>query len=40
MAVHVSTMKTLRDQIKAKHAALDVELLLMSLDGKVEPVKA
>jgi carbonic anhydrase len=36
---HTTTLRTLRDQIKAKHGTLDVELLLMSLDGKVEAVK-
>jgi len=38
--VHTTTLRTLRDQIKARHSTLDVELLLMSLDGKVEAVKA
>jgi carbonic anhydrase len=38
-AVHGSKLKALREQIKAKHGTLEVELLLMSLDGKVEAVK-
>lgn len=38
--VHTTTLRTLRDRIKAKHSTLDVELLLMSLDGNVEAVKA
>lgn len=38
-AVHGTQLKKLRDQIKAKHPSLDVELLLMGLDGKVEAVK-
>jgi carbonic anhydrase len=36
--VHGTQLKALREQIKKKHAALDVELLLMALDGKVETV--
>jgi carbonic anhydrase len=38
--VHTTTLRRLRDQIKAQHSTLDVELLLMSLDGKVEAVNA
>ena len=36
--VHGTQLKALREQIKKKHAALEVELLLMALDGKVEAV--
>jgi carbonic anhydrase len=36
--VHGAQLKALRGQIKKKHASLDVELLLMALDGKVETV--
>lgn len=36
--VHAAQLRALRRQIKAKHPKLDVELLLMSLDGKVETV--
>jgi hypothetical protein len=36
--VHGTQLKALPEQIKKKHAALDVKLLLMSLDGKVEAV--
>jgi carbonic anhydrase len=39
-AVHASSLRRLRDQITSRQPALDVELLLMSLDGKVETVKA
>jgi carbonic anhydrase len=38
-AVHTATLKALRTQILAKHPKLDVELLIMNLDGKVEPVR-
>ena len=37
-AVHTSTLRSLRQQIVAKHKTLEVELLLMSLDGRVEAV--
>ena len=36
--MHATQLKTLRTEIKKKHANLDVELLLMALDGKVEAV--
>jgi carbonic anhydrase len=35
---HAAQLKTLRQQIKAKHADLEVETGLMSLDGKVEMI--
>jgi carbonic anhydrase len=38
-AVHAEKLKELRKQINAKHPKLGVELLLMSLNGKVEPIK-
>jgi carbonic anhydrase len=37
-AVHAEKLKELRTQINAKHPKLGVELLLMSLDGKVETI--
>jgi carbonic anhydrase len=36
--VHAQQLRALRDAIEKRHAALDVELLLMGLDGKVETV--
>ena len=38
-AVHAEKLKELRKQINEKHPKLGVELLLMSLNGKVEPIK-
>jgi hypothetical protein len=38
-AVHADKLNELRKQITAKHPKLGVELLLMSLDGKVAPIK-
>ncbi len=38
LATHTTYLRQMRDQIEAKHAALEVELLLMSLDGKVETI--
>lgn len=38
-AVHTTYLKQLGDAIKAKYPALDVELLLMALDGKVEKIQ-
>lgn len=35
---HAAQLYTLRDQIKANHAALKTELLLMELDGSVEAI--
>lgn len=37
-AVHSSTLKELRKLITAKYPQLEVELLLMSLGGKVESI--
>jgi len=37
--VHTEKLKELRKQINGKHPKLGVELLLMSLNGKVEPIK-
>lgn len=37
-AIHSGELKALRKQINEKHPKLDVELLLMSLDGKVEQI--
>ncbi len=37
-AVHAEQLRTLAGMIKQKHPDLEVELLLMSLDGSVEPV--
>ena len=37
-AVHATKLRALRRQILAKHPKLAVELLLMSLDGKVETI--
>ncbi len=36
--VHATQLRALRTQIKKSHTDLEVELLLMALDGKVEPV--
>lgn len=36
--VHAEHLRKLRDAVKQKFSALDVELLLMDLDGKVETV--
>ncbi len=36
--VHASRLKALREQIRKQHPPLDVELLLMALDGTVETV--
>ena len=36
--VHAKQLRLLRTAIKEKHATLDVELLLMALDGKVESI--
>jgi hypothetical protein len=33
-------MQDFRDQVMRKQPAVDVELLLMGLDGKVEPIGA
>ena len=38
MTVHAQQLHALREAIKKRHAKLDVELLLMALDGKVETV--
>lgn len=37
-AVHGETLRTLAAQARIKHPDLEIELLLMALDGKVEPV--
>ncbi len=37
-AVHTTQLKTLGDSIKKKYPKLEVELLLMALDGKVEVI--
>jgi carbonic anhydrase-like protein len=37
-AVHAAQMRSLKADINARHPQLAVELLLMALDGKVEPV--
>lgn len=37
-AVHAAKLKALGGQVKARHPGLEVELLLMGLDGKVEAV--
>jgi hypothetical protein len=37
-AIHTEKLTGLRKQINAKYPKLEVELLLMSLDGKVEKV--
>lgn len=37
-AAHAEQLRTLAGMIKRKHPELEVELLLMSLDGSVEPV--
>ncbi|MGH6953641.1 MAG: carbonic anhydrase, partial [Alphaproteobacteria bacterium] len=37
-ASHTKQLRALRDQVKAKHATLEVELLLMALDGSVETI--
>lgn len=38
LAAHTHYLRRLRERIGQKHAGLDVELGLMSLDGKVEPI--
>jgi carbonic anhydrase len=38
-AVHTEKLREIRKQVVAKHPALKVELLLMSLDGTVETIK-
>jgi hypothetical protein len=38
LAVHAAQMRSLKADIGKKHANLEVELLLMALDGKVETV--
>jgi len=38
LKVHGEQMRKLRDLIKAKHPALQVEMLLMDLDGRVEQI--
>ena len=37
--IHTETLRELRKQINDKHSKLEVELLLMSLNGKVEKIK-
>ena len=37
-AIHAEKLRDLRKQITAKHSKLEVELLLMSLDGTVEKI--
>jgi carbonic anhydrase len=37
-AVHAGKLRELADRIRAQHPKLQVELLLMSLDGKVEEI--
>jgi carbonic anhydrase len=37
-AIHTEKLRELRQQLNAKYPKLEVELLLMSLDGKVEKV--
>jgi hypothetical protein len=37
-SIHADKLKQLRKQIHAKYPGLEVELLLMSLDGKVEKI--
>lgn len=37
-AIHMENLKELRRQVTGKYPALQVELLLMNLDGKVEVV--
>jgi len=36
--VHAQQLRALRTEIKKRHKELDVELLIMALDGKVDPV--
>jgi hypothetical protein len=38
--IHSKVMQDFRDQVMRKQPAVDVELLLMGLDGKVEPIGA
>ena len=38
LATHTKHLNLIRSQIKAKHTTLEVELLIMALDGKVETV--
>lgn len=38
LASHKTQLFALRDTLKAKHSTLDVELLIMALDGTVEAV--
>ena len=38
-AIHTNNLKELRRQINAKYPKLEVELLLMDLDGKIEEIK-
>lgn len=38
-AIHAENLKELRKQISVKHPRIEVELLLMSVDGKVEKIK-
>ncbi len=38
LTTHTTYLRQMRDQIKAKYATLEVELLIMSLDGKVETI--
>ena len=37
--MHAEKLKELRKQINEKHPKLGVERLLMSINGKVEPIK-
>lgn len=39
-AIHAEKLRALRKQIIAKHPKLEVELLLMGLDGKVEKISS
>ena len=39
-AIHTKTMSDFRDLVKKKQPGIEVELLLMSLDGHVEPIGA
>ena len=39
-AAHVTQLKLLKSQINKKHPKLEVEMLIMSLDGKVEVIAA
>ena len=38
--IHTKVMTDFRDQVMRKQPAMEVELLLMGLDGKVEPIGA